>query len=93
VATVLSVAVPVGVFIASTYLIYVMLLRAPDVIQLVLVSIAGAVLIGAVLLAQSGVTMVVCLLVVMAAPVVVVVGYEAFAHRNAALVIERRLTG
>ena len=44
---------------------------------------SAAFLIAAVLLATAGVTMAVCLLVVMLAPAVVVVGYEMVGHRHA----------
>jgi low temperature requirement protein LtrA len=92
VGTVLAVAIPVGLYITSVFLIYMMLVRDVDVFHLGLLVIAAAVLVGAVLLAKGGVTMVVCLLVVMLAPVVVVVGYEAFGHRHAARVIDRRIS-
>ena len=48
-----------------------------------LVAGSAAFLIAAVLLAAAGVTMAVCLLVVMLAPTVVVVGYEMVGHRHA----------
>jgi len=49
------------------------------------------VLVVAVLLASSGVSMANCLLVVTLAPMVTVVGYELLGHRHAAEAIARRL--
>ena len=62
----------------------------PQVLGLLLV-LAGAALVAAVALAASGTSMAVCLLVVTAAPVVVVVGFEAVGHRHAAAIVDRRL--
>lgn len=84
VATVLAVALPVGVFIGVVYLLHSLLLRRVHPAHLVLAGLAAAVLAGAVALAAAGVSTSVCLLVVVAAPVVAVIGDEVIAHRNAA---------
>lgn len=84
VATVLAVALPVGVFIGVVYLLHSLLLRRVHPAHLVLAGLAAAVLAGAVSLAAAGVATSVCLLVVAAAPVVAVIGDEVIAHRNAA---------
>ena len=93
VLTVLSVAVPVGVYIASIYLLYMVLLRTVDAFSLLLVGLTVAVLAVAVWLADAGVSMANCLLVVTMAPMVTVVGYELVWHRYAAEALARSLDG
>jgi low temperature requirement protein LtrA len=91
VETVLSVALPVGVYIASIYVLYMVLVRTVDAFHVLLVALTVVVLVVAVLLASSGVSMANCLLVVTLAPMVTVVGYELLGHRHAAEAIARRL--
>jgi low temperature requirement protein LtrA len=80
VETVLAVAIPIGVYVASMYVLYVVLVRTVDSVHFLLVWLSAAVLAGAVLLADAGVSMANCLLVVMLAPMVTVVGYELVGH-------------
>ncbi|WP_322858578.1 low temperature requirement protein A [Mycobacterium europaeum] len=80
VGTVLAVAIPIGVYVASMYVLYVVLVRTVDTVHFLLVWLSTAVLAGAVLLADAGVSMATCLLVVMLAPMVAVVGYELLGH-------------
>jgi low temperature requirement protein LtrA len=89
--TVLSVAIPVAAYITSVYVIYMLLLRTWDAFHALLVMITAVVLIGAVLAANAGVSMTVCLLIVTLAPVVTVVGYESLGHRHAAEAIAKSL--
>jgi len=89
VQTVLWVAIPVGLYILCLYLIYALLTRTLDSLHSVLLALSAAVLAGAVLMAAEGVSMARCLLVVMLAPVVTVVGYELIGHRHAAAVLAR----
>lgn len=91
VATVLSVAIPVGIYVASVYLIYVLLVGGRDTFHALMVALTAVVLATAVALAAAGISMPVCLLVIMLAPVVTVVGFELFGHRHAMDVIRRRL--
>jgi low temperature requirement protein LtrA len=91
VETVLSVALPVAAYIASVYLLYMLLLKAYDAFHLLLVALTAVVLAAAVLLANAGVSMAACLLVVMLAPMVTVVGYELLGHRHAAEAMATRL--
>ncbi|BBX30755.1 membrane protein [Mycolicibacterium mageritense] len=93
VATVLAVAIPVATYLVSMFVIYSLLVGDVDVFHTVLVVLAAAVLIGAVAMAASGISMPLCLLVVTAAPVVVVVGFEAIGHRHAAAIVAKRLAG
>jgi len=87
----LSVAIPVGIYIGSVYLLYILLVGGRDSFHAVLMALTAVVLAGAVSLAAAGVSMAVCLLVIMLAPVVTVVGFELFGHRHAAEALNRRL--
>ena len=91
VGTVLSVAIPVSVYIVAVYLIYMLLVRAWDAFHGLLVAITAVVLIGAVLFAAAGVSMAACLLIVMLAPVVTVVGFELLGHKHAMHAIAKSL--
>jgi low temperature requirement protein LtrA len=89
VETVLSVAVPVGMYIASIYLLYGLLVRIVDTFHMLLLAVTAFVLVAAVWLAAEGISMANCLLVVTLAPMVTVVGYELLGHRHAAEAIAR----
>ncbi|WP_345748603.1 low temperature requirement protein A [Streptomyces sp. ODS28] len=88
VAVVLSLAIPVGVFLLMVYLLHTLLLSAADAFHLLLISLTLAVLLAAVLLAAAGVALAVCLLVVMLAPFVTVVGFETVGHRHQQRMLE-----
>jgi hypothetical protein len=83
VATVLTVAVPVAVYILGVFVLYLILAGSFDVFHLLLITGTAIVLGAAIALAAAGVTMAVCLVVVMLAPVVTVVGFEVRGHRHA----------
>jgi len=87
--TVLSVAIPVAVFTLMLYALYSLLLRTTDPFHLGLLAGTAAVLVLSVVLAASGVDMTVCLLVLMFAPVVTVVGYETVGHRHMSAALDR----
>jgi low temperature requirement protein LtrA len=89
VATVLSVAVPVGVYVAAVFGTYLLLARTGDDRHALLVLGCFLVLAVAVWLAGEGVSTSACLLVVMAAPAVIVAGFEVFGHRHLAQVMAR----
>jgi low temperature requirement protein LtrA len=91
VETVLSVALPVGVYIASVYLLYMWMVRTVDAFHVLLVALTVVVLGAAVWLAEAGISMANCLLVVTAAPMVTVIGYELVGHRHAAEAIAKRV--
>ncbi len=80
--TVLSVAVPVAVFVLTLFLLYSALVRQKDPFHLWLLVGTGAVLVAAVLLAASGVSMALCLLVLALAPLVTIIGFETVGHRH-----------
>jgi low temperature requirement protein LtrA len=89
--TVLSVAIPVGLYIVSIYVLYMVLVRTVDTFHLLLIVLTVVVLTGAVWLAEVGVSMANCLLVVTLAPLVSVIGFELVGHRHAAEAIARSL--
>ncbi|MBN8868146.1 MAG: low temperature requirement protein A [Solirubrobacterales bacterium] len=89
VSVVLSVAIPVAIFTAVIYGLYSLLLSEQDPFHVLLLLGTAVLLVASVVLAGVGVSMVVCLLVVMLAPVVTVVGYETVGHRHMAEAIER----
>lgn len=80
--TVLSVAVPVGVYVGLVYLLYLRMVRTWDVLHLVLVVLTVGTLAAAVVAAAAGVPMTACLLIVTLAPLVSVVGFEVIGHRH-----------
>jgi len=91
VETVLAVALPVGAYIASVYVLYILMLKTWDLFHALLFVITVGVLATAVWLAAEGFSMANCLLVVTIAPMVTVIGYEVLGHRHAAKAIEKRL--
>jgi low temperature requirement protein LtrA len=92
VATVLSVAVPVGGFVLMVYALHTWLVREADPFHLSLLAGTAAVLVAAVWLAAARVPMAWCLVVVTLAPAVTVVGYEAVGHRHLAAILNRSLS-
>ncbi len=84
VATVLTVVIPVAVYIAMIYVLYSLMTRTVELFHLLLMAVTVAVLVAAVVLAALGVSMANCLLVVTLAPAVPVLGYELRGYRHAA---------
>lgn len=83
-ATVLCVAIPVSVFLALIYGLYAYLLQSFDRFHIWLLGATAAVMAAAVAAAVAGVDMAVCLIILMLAPTVTVVGYEILGHRHKA---------
>ena len=73
------------------YLLFAVLVDDWDGFHTLLLMLTFVVLAGAVALAAAGVPMAVCLLVIMLAPVVTIVGFEWVGYRHAYDVIKRRL--
>jgi low temperature requirement protein LtrA len=88
-ATVVTVAGPVALFLLATYSLYTWLVRSFDPFHLSLLAATAAVLVLAVVLATAGLAMAWCLVVLMVAPWVTVVGYETIGHRHLAAALER----
>ena len=83
-ATVLTVAVPVAVFVLALYAIGSAFLRQGDPFHLLLIAGTAGVLGLAVVCAEMGLSMSWCLVLLMLAPTVTVVGYETVGHRHLA---------
>jgi low temperature requirement protein LtrA len=79
---VLTVVVPVAVFIGMLYLMYAVSMRATDPFHLILLAGTAAVLVAAVALADRIGSLAWSLAVVAFAPVVTIVGYETLGHRH-----------
>jgi low temperature requirement protein LtrA len=86
--TVLSVAIPLAIYLLILYAVYTALVRQGDPFHLSLLAGTAFVLVLAVVLAASGVSMPVCLVVLMLAPLVTVVGYETLGHRHLEAILE-----
>jgi low temperature requirement protein LtrA len=81
-ATVLTVAIPLAVYLLGMYLLYAQITRTLDPFHLVLVAGTVVVLVGAVLLSAAGLGLSWSILVLALAPLVTVVGYETVGHRH-----------
>ncbi|MGW5641013.1 low temperature requirement protein A [Streptomyces sp. NPDC003832] len=81
-AVVLSLALPAGLYLLMVYLLHTLLLSAVDRFHFLLIALTLVVLAAAVLLSAAGVSVAVCLLVVMLAPFVTVIGYETIGYRH-----------
>ena len=90
-ATVVAVALPVGVYVAAVFGTYLVLVRTWDGFYALDVLVCLLALGAAVGLAAAGISTAVCLLVVMAAPAAVVASFEVFGHRHLADVLARSL--
>jgi low temperature requirement protein LtrA len=88
-ATVLSVVVPVTVYMLGIFFIYALLTRTFDGFHVVLVAISAVFLAAPLVLAGGGASMAWCLIVLAVAPWVTVVGYELRGHAHNARVLER----
>jgi low temperature requirement protein LtrA len=90
-ATVIAVAVPVGVFAFALFALYTYLVHSGDPFHIALLAGTATVLGLAVLLASAGLAMAVCLVILMLAPLVTVVGYETVGHRHLDAALNRAL--
>jgi hypothetical protein len=70
------------------FVLYSLLARAVDPFHWWLLAGTAVFLVAPVLLAAAGVSMAVCLVVLMLAPAVTVVGYETVGHRHQAALLE-----
>jgi low temperature requirement protein LtrA len=87
--TVLSVAIPVGVFLGLIYILYYYLARQFDFLHVWLLLGTAAAVALAVIAAMAGVDMAACLVILMLAPAVTVVGYEMQGYRHQADALAR----
>jgi low temperature requirement protein LtrA len=82
VTTVAALVVPVAIYIIAVYSLYTVLLGDLDRFHLLLIVVTTLILALAIVLAVIEVPIAVCLIVVMMAPFVSVVGYELVGHRH-----------
>jgi low temperature requirement protein LtrA len=80
--TVLTVAVPVGLYVVLVYGLYYQLTRVFDPFHLLLLAGTVVVAVASVVMAAAGVPMVWCLAVLALTPWVTVVGYETVGYRH-----------
>ena len=83
-ATVLAVAVPVSIFLLLLHALYSYLVRRFRPFEAALLFTSSAVAMLAVVAALSGIRLTVCLLILMLAPAVTVIGYEVKGYRHPA---------
>lgn len=83
-ATVLSVAIPVGVFLGLVYALYTYLVGRVDPFHVWLLIGTASVVVLAVAAAFAGIDMAICLIILMFAPPVTIIGYEVLGHRHQA---------
>jgi low temperature requirement protein LtrA len=88
-ATVLSVAIPVGLFLGLIYALYYYLVRKFDFLHVWLLIGTAAIAALAVIAALGGLDMAVCLVILMLAPAVTVVGYEIQGYRHQAVALAK----
>jgi low temperature requirement protein LtrA len=87
-STVLTVAVPVALYVLSIYALNYHLVRVADPFHLLLLGGTAAVVAASIGMAAAGASMVWCLAVLSVAPWVSVVGYETVGYRHGERVLE-----
>jgi low temperature requirement protein LtrA len=80
-ATVLTVAIPVAVYIGLIYATYYYLVRRFYRLDAWLLTAIAAILVASVVAAQSGLNVAKCLVILIFAPAIIVVGYEGRGYR------------
>ncbi|CAM5232233.1 hypothetical protein STANM309S_06234 [Streptomyces tanashiensis] len=85
---VLTLALPVALYLLVVYLLHTLLLSAADRFHLLLIALTLAILLAGFLLAVTGAPLAVCLIVVMLAPFVTVIGYETFGREHQRRMLE-----
>ena len=75
-------AIPVSIYVVALYAIYAAFTRHLDPFHLSLLAGTAAVIALSVVLAAVGAGVATCLVALMFAPVVTVVGYETLGHRH-----------
>lgn len=83
-ATVVAVGLPVAIFLAAFYSLYFYLLQSIDRFHIFLLGATGVLTACAFAAAAAGINMAWCLVILMLAPVVTVIGYERKGHKHQA---------
>jgi low temperature requirement protein LtrA len=81
-ATLLSAAIPLSVFLGTIYALYYYLVQRFDPFHIWLLAATAAMVVLAIIAALAGVDMAVCLIILTLAPAVSVIGYEMLGHRH-----------
>ncbi len=79
---------PLALYYLTLFLLYMQISRSFDPLHVVLFTITMALVIAALILADRGVDLFWCLVVVAASPWVIVVGYETIGHRHNQAVLD-----
>jgi low temperature requirement protein LtrA len=87
--TVLSVAIPLALYTATLYALYGVVMQEADPFHIALLAATALILGTSIALAAAGTGVAICLLVLMLAPVVTVVGFELVGHRHLASALAR----
>lgn len=88
---VLTVVVPVAVFMVALFTLYSLLLRSFDPFHLLLLAGALVALAAAVVAVAAGATIGTGIVIAACSPIVVVVGYETVGHRHQSIALQRAL--
>ncbi len=88
-ASVLTVAVPISIFITSLYALYAYMVGEFDKFHYWLLGATAVVIAGAVAAAAAGLSMPLCLVILSLAPAVTIIGYEIVGHRHQAAALGR----
>ena len=80
-ATVLTVALPVALYIGLSYVVYQWLVRSFNPFDVWLLSAAAVAIVASVIAAQYGLDVAKCLIILIFAPAIIVVGYEGRGFR------------
>jgi low temperature requirement protein LtrA len=85
--TLSCVAIPLSAFLGSIYALHYFLVRRPDLLHERLLLATSAIIAAAVIASLAGVSMAVCLVILMVGPAVTVAGYEIWGYRNQSQVL------
>jgi low temperature requirement protein LtrA len=89
VATLLSVAVPLFVYLAAIYALHTYMMQEGDRFHVWLIALTLVVMAASIAATAAGLSLSLALILLMFAPVVTVVGYEALGHRHQAEALQR----
>lgn len=78
----LASAIPLAIFLGLIYSIHYFLVRRFDLLHVWLLIATGVVIATSIISAILGMNIVVCLVILMLAPIITVVGYEVLGHRH-----------
>lgn len=78
----LASAIPLAIFLGLIYALHYFLVRRFDLLHVWLLIATGVVIATSIISAILGMSIVVCLVILMLAPIITVVGYEVLGHRH-----------